>query len=52
LRETSEAERRAVGDAARKRVLGAHTAAHRAAQLEAYTLDILEPAAQNTSVNM
>ena len=36
LCEIGESERRAVGEAARARVLGAHTAAHRAAQLEAF----------------
>jgi spore maturation protein CgeB len=36
LREFSEDERVAVGEAARRRVLAAHTAAHRAAELEAY----------------
>ena len=36
LCDISEAERRAIGAAARARVLGAHTAAHRAAQLETY----------------
>jgi spore maturation protein CgeB len=38
LRETSEAERQAIGDRARLRILSAHTAAHRAAELEAYVL--------------
>jgi spore maturation protein CgeB len=36
VRELSEAERRALGQAARARVLREHTAAHRAATLEAY----------------
>ncbi len=36
LREMPEAERRAIGDGARERVLAAHTAAHRAAELEAF----------------
>ncbi len=36
LRETSAEERQAMGDRARRRVLSAHTAAHRAAELEAY----------------
>lgn len=52
LHETTDADRRAIGRAARKRVLNAHTAAHRAAQLEAYALDILEPPAQNAGINM
>jgi len=36
VRETSEEERRAIGARARARVLAAHTAAHRAAELENY----------------
>jgi spore maturation protein CgeB len=36
LRETSEEERCAIGQRARARVLAAHTAAHRAAELEGY----------------
>jgi spore maturation protein CgeB len=36
LRETSEEDRRAIGRRARKRVLAEHTAAHRAAELEAH----------------
>ena len=36
LRETPEAERRQIGARARARVLTAHTAAHRAAELEGY----------------
>ncbi len=36
LRETTEPERRAVGERARARVLAEHTAAHRAARLEGY----------------
>lgn len=36
---TSERERRAIGARARERALGAHTAAHRAAELEAYAID-------------
>jgi spore maturation protein CgeB len=34
-------ERRALGDAARARVLAAHTAAHRAAELEAHVTEVL-----------
>ena len=41
LRETTEKERRAVGDRARARALAAHTAAHRAAELEAYVREQL-----------
>jgi spore maturation protein CgeB len=36
LRRIDEPARRAMGEAARKRILTAHTAAHRAAELEAY----------------
>jgi spore maturation protein CgeB len=36
LRSMPESERRAIGDRARERVLGAHTAAHRAAELEGF----------------
>src|SRR5213078_2725914 len=36
LRETSEADRKAIGRRARQRVLAEHTAAHRAAELEEY----------------
>ncbi len=36
LRETSEADARAIGGRARKRVLDEHTAAHRAAELEGF----------------
>jgi spore maturation protein CgeB len=39
LTRTGEAERRAVGERARRRVLSAHTAAHRAAELERYVLE-------------
>jgi spore maturation protein CgeB len=41
LRDMPEAERLAVGDRARKRVLTSHTAAHRAAELEGYALELL-----------
>jgi spore maturation protein CgeB len=41
VREMPEAERRAIGDAARRRVLASHTAAHRAAELEAYVSELL-----------
>ena len=39
LRSMPEAKRRAVADAARGRVLGAHTGDHRAAELEAYAAE-------------
>jgi spore maturation protein CgeB len=41
LRELPEAERRAIGERARRRVLCEHTAAHRAAELESYALALL-----------
>jgi spore maturation protein CgeB len=41
LREVPEEERREIGQRARKRVLSAHTAAHRAAQLEACVLEAM-----------
>lgn len=39
LREIPEAERRAIGERARERVLRSHTAPHRAAELEQYAAD-------------
>jgi spore maturation protein CgeB len=41
LRELPEAERMAIGARARERILGAHTAAHRAAELEGYLREAL-----------
>jgi spore maturation protein CgeB len=41
LRNTSEEERLAIGERARKRVMASHTAAHRAAELESYVLEAL-----------
>ena len=41
LRELGDDERRAIGARARARVLGAHTAAHRAAELERYARELL-----------
>jgi spore maturation protein CgeB len=38
VRGLAESERRAIGERARARVLGAHTSAHRAAELEAYAV--------------
>jgi hypothetical protein len=38
LHDASELERRRVADAAHMKVLSAHTAAHRAAELESYAL--------------
>lgn len=43
LRDMSEEEREALGHSARARVLAEHTAAHRAAELEGYALEILKP---------
>jgi len=42
LREMPDTERLAVGDRARQRVLSAHTAAHRAAELEKYISAVLD----------
>jgi spore maturation protein CgeB len=42
LRDTSEDERRQIGERARARVLGEHTAAHRAQTLEQYVVDARE----------
>ncbi|HEY0776702.1 MAG TPA: glycosyltransferase [Gemmatirosa sp.] len=44
LRTMDDAERRAMGDAARARVLAAHTAAHRAAQFEEYAREAMTAA--------
>ena len=44
LREMPEDARRAMGEAARARVLAAHTAAHRAAEFEAYAREALAAA--------
>jgi spore maturation protein CgeB len=41
LRDTGEAARRRIGEAARRKVLSRHTAAHRAAELEAYALELI-----------
>ena len=49
LREMPETERRAIGERARERVLGAHTAAHRAAQLEAFIEECRYQPAENRS---
>jgi spore maturation protein CgeB len=50
LRETPEAERRAIGRRARERVLSSHTAAHRAAELETYALEVLRTTSRRASV--
>lgn len=42
LRSTSGTDRRAIGHAARARILAAHTADHRAGELEAYAAEALE----------
>jgi spore maturation protein CgeB len=44
LRETTEEERRRMGERARTRVLAEHTAAHRASELERYVMDLRQPA--------
>jgi spore maturation protein CgeB len=41
VRDLSEADRTALGERARARVLSEHTAAHRAAELEGYALEVL-----------
>jgi spore maturation protein CgeB len=41
LRDTSLADAMKMGEAARQRVLGAHTAAHRAAELEGYLTEMV-----------
>jgi spore maturation protein CgeB len=41
VRETPEEQRRQIGERARRRVLAEHTAAHRAAELEGYALELL-----------
>jgi spore maturation protein CgeB len=45
LREMPDEERVAIGARGRARVLAEHTAAHRAAELETYALDLLTPSA-------
>jgi spore maturation protein CgeB len=40
VRDLSESERRLIGERARRRVLAEHTAAHRAAELEGYLLEL------------
>jgi spore maturation protein CgeB len=44
IKEMPEEERRAIGEAARRKVLQHHTAAKRAEELESYVLDVLKPA--------
>jgi spore maturation protein CgeB len=41
LRDLTDAERQEIGHRARARVLGTHTAAHRAVELEGYTLELM-----------
>jgi spore maturation protein CgeB len=50
LRNMPETERRVLGDRARERVLAAHTAAHRAAELEAFIDECRYQNAENRSV--
>lgn len=42
LRNTSDEARTAMADLARQRILGQHTAAHRAAELEGYFMEVLQ----------
>ncbi len=42
LQNTSESERKSIGNAARKKILNAHTSAHRASELEEYARDALK----------
>jgi spore maturation protein CgeB len=49
LRDLPEDERRAVGARARARVLAEHTAAHRAAELEAHVVELLGTAADGVT---
>ena len=49
LRDLAETDRQAIGRRARRRVLGAHTAAHRAAELEGYALEVLVGSKQRHS---
>ncbi|HEX7967332.1 MAG TPA: glycosyltransferase, partial [Stellaceae bacterium] len=51
LRDIPEEERRQIGSLARERVLGSHTAAHRAAELEAYALEALARPARATAAH-
>ncbi|MDQ3625831.1 MAG: glycosyltransferase, partial [Verrucomicrobiota bacterium] len=50
LREMSDSDARAVGERARERVLAAHTAAHRAAELEGFIEECRHQYAENGSV--
>jgi spore maturation protein CgeB len=52
LRDVSEAERTALAEAARTRILSEHTAAHRAAELEGYALELLEHRTRRTRVTL
>jgi spore maturation protein CgeB len=49
LHDLPEAERRRIGRGARARVLSSHTAAHRAAELESYALDLLAPSSRRSA---
>jgi spore maturation protein CgeB len=40
LRELADEERQAISSRARRRILGSHTAAHRAAELEGYVAEV------------
>jgi spore maturation protein CgeB len=43
IKDLPESQRKAIGKAAQTSVLARHTAAHRAAELERYVLDLIEP---------
>ncbi|AFM25072.1 CgeB family protein [Desulfomonile tiedjei] len=49
LHNTSESERKSIGYAARKKILSAHTSAHRAAELEEYAREALKKPALSKS---
>ena len=48
LMDVSGRERKAMGERARARILAKHTAAHRAAELESYVIDLLNGKAGRT----
>ena len=50
LQDLGESERRALGDAGRRRVLAAHTASHRASELEACVAECLEDRVPGTAM--
>jgi spore maturation protein CgeB len=50
LNEIGPVERNKMAERARARVLGSHTAAHRAAELEAYAFELIKPASSNATL--